>query len=133
MRFFIDHCISDKLARALDALDFVNEIRHVNHDERFSPTTRDVDWIGAIGRDEPKWHVLSVDVGILRNPQERRVLHESGLKFFLLSRSWAKMMLHEQAWRLIKIWPRIMDAGANVRGRVFEVSAGGGGKVLRVE
>lgn len=51
MRFFFDRCISHRLARALDALDQENEIRHLDHDERFTPKTADIDWITELGRD----------------------------------------------------------------------------------
>jgi hypothetical protein len=40
------------------------------------------------------------------------------------------MRFREQARKFIKIWPEIVEAAANVRHRIFEIS---GGKSLKVE
>jgi hypothetical protein len=33
----------------------------------------------------------------------------------------------------VKVWPNVVEAAKNVRGKVFEVSVGRGGKMIRVE
>ena len=87
----------------------------------------------VLNADAPDWAVITADTGILWNKVERRVLAGMKLKFCYLTRQWDRMTLHERAWRLVKIWPAIVHAALNIRGRIFEVSGGRSYKVQRIE
>lgn len=53
MNFFFDRQIPIQIARMLDAYECEHTITHLDEDSRFTPETPDVEWIGAIGADEP--------------------------------------------------------------------------------
>jgi hypothetical protein len=53
------------------------------HDDYFTPTTKDTEWLRAIG--ERRWILLSKDFSIARNELERITLFESGVRAFLLT------------------------------------------------
>lgn len=127
-RFLFDRCCPVRLARVIAAYDEENVVRFFDDDERFVKTTPDTDWIATLAADPP-WAVVSMDGRILTRPHEKAALRASGLKFFVLGKGWMKMSAHSQAWRLVKTWPNVVEAARNVRGRIFEISAGGSHKV----
>lgn len=128
IRFLFDRCCPLRLARIIAAYDEAHEVRLYDDDTRFEKKTPDVDWIRVLAAD-PLWAVVSMDAKILTRPHEIAALRSSGLKFFLLGKGWMRMPFHDQAWRLLKTWPNVIEAAKNVRGQIFEVSAGGSHKV----
>src|SRR4051794_19053737 len=109
MNFFIDRCVPIRLARIVNAFETDHRVVHLDDDSRFHSRTTDVEWMTALAADGDFWAVLSADQRITRNPVERRVLKETQLKFFYLARRWNQMPFHERAWRLIKVWPGIVE------------------------
>ena len=128
LRFLFDRCCPVRLARVIAAFDEVKTVRFVDDDERFERTTPDVEWIRMLAADLP-WAVVSMDAKVLTRPHEINALRGSGVKFVLLGKGWMRMPPHQQAWRLLKTWPNVVEAVRNVRADLFEVSAGGSHKV----
>lgn len=132
MRFFFDRNTSPRLARMLDAFDADHTIRHHDDDTRFERTTPDAEWLAALAGDDEPWVIVSGDGKILSNKAESVLLERTGFRYFYLAPAWLRMRIHEQAWKLVRVWPAVTEAAANVRGRVFEVSGGRSLKVRRV-
>lgn len=123
MSFFFDRNMSPYLARMVSIYAREHTVVHHDEDGRFTPTTRDVEWITALSADVPPWVVLSGDGRILKNRAERAALEEAKLTFFCMAKVWTHMSIHEYAWRFIKIWPEIVEASKVSSPRVFEVAA----------
>jgi PIN like domain len=131
MRFFFDRNMSRYLAQAIDKLDRENEIRHHDDDPRFDIKTADVEWITTPAKDAPSWIVLSGDGAILTHKAELKALREAKLTFFCMSRRWSQMEIFEYSWRLIKLWPDIVEHAkrSSLRPQIFEVTGGKSNKV----
>jgi hypothetical protein len=99
-------------------------VRHHDDDNRFSKSTPDIEWIKAIGAEDPAWAVVSGDAQILKNKHELATLRATRLKFFCLSSQWMHMPIHEQAWRFMKVWPQVTQNALTSRDSLFEVGAG---------
>jgi hypothetical protein len=131
MRFFFDRNMPPQLARMVDALEREHTARFHDDDPRFTPTTTDIEWIRALGSDDPPWVIISGDGMILKNKAELAALKEAKLTFFCLSKQWRHMKIYEQAWKFIKVWPDIVENAKGSTPRIFEVSGGAGLKVER--
>lgn len=121
MNFFFDRNVPFRLARMIAGYEYsVISIEHL--DERFEKTTSDIEWIQALTQRPEPWAVISGDGRILRNPAERAVLGASGLTFFLLRSGWVNLPPHDQACKLLKVWPKIVEAADEAREpSVFEI------------
>jgi hypothetical protein len=119
MRFFFDRNMSPRLARMVDALETHHIVRSHDDDDRFDSSTPDVEWIKALAGDDPPWVVVSGDGRILKNKAELSALKEANLTFFCLSKQWMHMKIYEQAWKLIKVWPDIVEAAKGTQRRAF--------------
>lgn len=121
MNFFFDRNVPFRLARMIAGYEST-PISVEHHDEQFGKATTDIQWIQAIAQRSEQWAVVSGDGRILRNPAERAVLAESGLTFFLLRSGWVNLPVHDQACKLLKVWPKITEAADGAREpSVFEV------------
>ncbi len=128
LRFFFDRNMS---YRIVEMVRIFEGPRHIveHHDERFHETTKDVEWLAELGKDEPKPIVISGDAAILRNKAEKAVLREADLTFFCLERGWTQRPFDEQAWMFLKVWPLIVS-GANVSpSRQIDVRVGNQPKI----
>lgn len=130
MRFFFDRCVPIRIARMVAAYESSHTVRHLDEDTRFASNTSDVEWLGTLAKDDPTWVVISGDAKILRDRVERSALDKSGLKFFCLDKGWGAMDFHERAWKIIRIWPEIVDSALHRKERIYRVSAG---RALKVE
>jgi hypothetical protein len=81
---------------------------------KFPADTRDVDWIRTLA-SEGDWVIVSGDIRISQNEFERREWLNSGLTAFFFAKGWTTIKLWDQAWRLIKWWPTIVDQAARIR------------------
>lgn len=108
MKFFFDNQLSPHLARAIGALADADgdEVAHLR--ERFSPDTKDVVWIPALAHEQG-WIVITADLNIVRTRAERPVWKSSGLVGFFLKKGWMSLTPWDQAWRLVKWWPVIVE------------------------
>jgi len=123
--------MSRYLAQAIDKVDRDNEIKHHDDDHRVTIRTTDIEWITTLAKDAPPWIVLSGDGATLKNKAESKAMKEAGLTFFCMSTRWSQMKTFEYAWRLIKVWPAIVENArrSSLRPQIFEVTGGKSNKV----
>ena len=124
MKFFLDNCLAIRHARALN--EMVKPEHSFTHlQDKFSPDTKDDDWIRALGR-EGDWIVLSGDYRIGKSAHERRAWHESGLTAFFLSKGWTNIPPLQQHSKLALILDQIIErAGKAEPGSGFSVAMNG--------
>jgi PIN like domain len=78
--FFIDRSLGARLlAAALRSAGATVEV----HDDHFPQDTVDTEWLSEVGRR--RWVVLSKDVRIRRDREERSALLDAGVKAFFLT------------------------------------------------
>ena len=124
MRFFLDNCISPKIARALDVLE---EPRHeiIALRAKFHSSTPDPEWLRALG-DEGDWIVVSGDPRISRSKAERKAWYESGLTAFFFASGYARLRIWPQVQFVIRWWGDIvMEARDCEPGSGFSVPQSG--------
>jgi hypothetical protein len=114
LNFFIDRCVAVHLARMLDAYDRDNTILHLDDDNRFSPDTSDIDWIQTTASDTPKPVLITADQRLRRDPVERHALAHSGLTIVFLRAGFHNLTFHDQAVKLLTIWPKIVEIATRV-------------------
>ncbi len=131
MRFFFDANMSPRLADMAKAyVDNMHFIKH--HDEMFPQGTTDVDWIAALGKDDPKWVVISGDSAILRNKAEKAVLYEANLTFFRMPKGWPEIPFPDMVWKFFRVWPQIISSADVSPPKQFDVQMGQNPKVIMV-
>ena len=120
MTFFMDRNLPLQMARLIEAFDRASRVRHL--DDEFEQITPDVVWIRDVARWDPKPAIVCGDGRILRNQAEAQALREAGLTFFHLAEGWVNLPWREQAWKMIKVWPSIVDDAHPRRPTVYRVS-----------
>lgn len=109
----------------LDAYDVENTIRHLDDDARFTPRSADVDIINAVAADEPKPVYVTADQGNRRIPEERAALRESGMSIVFFRGRFHHIAIHDQAMKLLGIWPEVVKACERCREPMaFEITPG---------
>jgi hypothetical protein len=88
LRLLLDHNLSPRIARALDAL-FSGDHQIVALRERFHPAATDIEWITALDK-EGGWAVLTQDLRIRTRPHERLAMDRARIVFFFLDGAWRK-------------------------------------------
>ena len=107
----------------LDAYDRDNTISHLDDDRRFSPDTPDVELIQTIASGDPRPVFITADQRMRRNPVERHALAHSGLTIVFLRAGFHQLTFHDQAVKLLTIWPKIAEAVERVsEPMAFEVT-----------
>ncbi len=123
MIFFTDECVPAKFAELLEVFDRRHEIRA--HKDYFEQGTPDRRWIEELGTWSPKPAILAGDGRILQRSAELAALQEADLTFVLLEKGWTKLPWHDQAWKIIKAWPAVVQNVEKARKpSVFSVSVG---------
>lgn len=107
-------------------------VLHLDDDPRFHRRTTDVEWIGTLATDTVKWSVITADARIMTSAPEREAMRQSGLTFFVLTAGWLRFSFHEQAWRLVRLWPEIVARAESGTYKVYEVSGGRATKIRHV-
>ncbi len=105
MKLLLDHNLSPRIARALQAL-FADDHSVVALRDKFPANVTDPEWIKKLDA-EGGWAVLTKDLRIRTRPHERAALDRSRIVFFFLSGSWTKCSVEETAWRLIRLVPKM--------------------------
>ena len=120
MKFFFDNTASIKIAHAISLFCGVEpSVEKVIHlQDRWRPDTDDKVWIPELAR-EGGWAIISGD---RFRKSERKIFIDAKLTTFFYSRALANAKLWEQAHRVIRYWPAIMEATALVEpGALFEI------------
>jgi len=107
MRIWGDENISGRLVRILDIYDSENEYRQLT--DEFERGTADEIWLPDIAERYPDSILLSGDQRIARDKAQRAILKDSGLSLVYWDKNFAHAQFHEQAWRLLKIWPSVLN------------------------
>lgn len=117
MKVYFDRTQSPRLARIASEV-----LAHLGHGCDWSRNRYpgrdpgDVQWMTDLAA-EGGWVVVTGDERITRNPTERAVWCRSGLTTFFLLPAWMRAPFEEQAWRLIRWLPRLIElAGAERTG-----------------
>lgn len=106
MNFFLDNCLSPKLAQALDILDDENKVIHLR--DMYDQSIKDPRWLTDLRR-KGDWVIISGDTRITKSPQNRKAWLESGLTAFFFKSGWAQQKGWDQLWRAIRWWPDIVQ------------------------
>lgn len=130
MRFFFDRNMSLRIARMVGAFEREHTAQAHDDDPRFANTTPDIEWIQALGADDPTWIVISGDGRILKNKAELQALKEARLTFVCMTKQSMHIRIYEYAWKFMKVWPEIVENAGGTDPRIFEVA---GGKALKVD
>jgi hypothetical protein len=131
VRFIFDHSLPPRFSEILAILEGPAG-NGVDHLRRFFPQdTEDPIWLLELAKRAPDAIVVTADPRISRGKHERAAWLESGLTVFFL-RSFADLPGSEQAWRLVKWWPSIVQAARKARaGSGFLVTVNGKIEALR--
>jgi hypothetical protein len=123
LNFFFDRCVSIRIARMLAAFDRLHQVTHQDDDARFDNDTPDVELIRLIAEDDPKPVLITADVTQRKDPIERKALRESQLTVVFLRRGFHQLTFHQQAVKLLTIWPEVVKHVERVREpTAFEIS-----------
>ncbi|HEY2083056.1 MAG TPA: hypothetical protein VGI88_09750 [Verrucomicrobiae bacterium] len=124
MKFFLDNCLAIRHARALN--EMVKPEHTFTHlQEKFSPNTKDEDWICKLGL-EADWIVISGDYRIGKNAHEREAWHQSKLTVFFLKKGWTNIPPLEQHSKLALVLNDIIEHAIKARaGSGFAISVNG--------
>lgn len=127
MNLLIDNCLSPRVARALNVLFVEHEIVALR--DRFSENADDIEWITALDR-ERGWAVLTRDMRIRTRPHERAALDRATIVFFFLAgQQWRRCSVEEQAWRLIRLIPKMAAQTALAESGRFDLPIRAGSKL----
>lgn len=116
----VDENLPPAMARALAAL-FVGKHEIVHLRDKFGPSVKDAEWIGALSA-EGHWVIISGDRRIAKNKAEQQAFKSSKLVGFFLAPSVQKAKLTKQMERLMALWETIEKQAELVRGgAMFEI------------
>lgn len=125
MKFVVEHSVSPVLAKALAVLAEPDGHEVVHLRIHYHQNTLDPIWLRGLGQREPDVVIISADPRISRSPHERAAWLESGLTIVFL-RSFADLPIWDQAAKLVKWWPDIVNQVRHARpGTGFLVSIQG--------
>jgi len=113
VRFYFDRTQSPYLARAAgEVLIFMGHT--FDHSRRRYPDRDpgDIAWMRELGA-EGDWVVITGDEAIRRNPDERLAWRNMRLTTFFLQSGWMRARVEEQAWRLLRWLPRLVEVAGN--------------------
>ena len=114
MKFFLDNNLSPRFAQALEALEGEGGNQVVHLRSKFSANAEDVDWIRSLAA-EGNWVIISGDMRISQREGEREAWLNSGMTAFFFAKGWMNIRFWDQAWRLIKWWPAIVEHAQKIR------------------
>lgn len=109
MTFFFDNNFAPSYVQAFKVLG--EDVCHLR--ESFDPATPDEDWLPVIGQRE--WTLVTCDIRIARNPQQRVVLEKAGIVSFMCAAGVVKLKRWEQFTWLVRAWPNICKEAAKAR------------------
>ena len=121
MKILVDHNLSPKLARSLNAI-FEGKHEIIALKEKFPITVTDVEWMTALNK-EGNWVVLSGDRKITRNAAEKAVFRSSKMIGFFMAQSLFRDKPHIQLARILLIWQKIENIVSSVSdGGTYELT-----------
>lgn len=120
LNFVLDENISHKLADILPHVCPDCDVKHLT--SLYGQGSPDAEWLGKLGRMTTKPVVIGGDGRILRNRAEQQALKSAGLTFVLL-KNWTNIGWHEQAWKMVKVFPEIVREVGTLRSpTIYEIT-----------
>lgn len=124
MIFYNTECVGERITNILEAFDPSNEYRWIPH--LFGRGAADEVWMKSIAEAEPSAAILSGDCQIFRNAMQRQIRRECNLTFVCYSDAWMHHRFNDQAWMLLKVWPRVIqDVTKSRQPSLFELKPKG--------
>jgi hypothetical protein len=68
----------------------------------------------VLWRGERNWVIVTGDTRIPKNAQNQDAWRRSNLTAFFLKKGWTNFRLWDQAWRIVRWWPDIMEQAQRV-------------------
>lgn len=125
MKVMIDNDLPPRLATALHTVFEADGDEVVALRVKFGRSNlKDEEWIPELGK-EGRWAVISADMRIAKRRPSRELFIRQGLVGFFLGPSLQKRPLHQQAARLMMLWPAIRDQHRLNANGCFEVPMSG--------
>lgn len=125
MKFFFDRQISIHIARMIDHFERRHTVAHQDDDGRFQETDDDVFLIQTIAHESPTPVWVTADLAQKRRPHERVALRDSGMSVVFFKRFYKGKSFHDQAMKVLAVWPNIVALCEKVRSpTAFEVPSG---------
>lgn len=134
MRFLFDENISPHIVKTLRVLADApwtafpkagrgNQYEIDSVVEEFEKGAADEDWIPAAGSWTPKPIVFSGDIRRVSNSVQRKIVSDSGMAWFVLSKGWTRENFESQIAKVIKVWPRVLHVASKTnRLRLYEIT-----------
>jgi len=120
MEYLLDENLSKYLARIL-AIVYKPRVFHTMESLQFKGHS-DLYWIPRAAQRTPKPLILTNDTRMRKNLQELQALKTAGLTVFIF-KNLSNYQLAEQAWRLIRILPRVEEYAQEYPACIMEVNA----------
>lgn len=133
MNFFFDRCISPRIAQMVALVEEGGLHSITHHDSLFPRDTPDVTWIEFLGRDPDHWAAVSGDGRVLTRKHEEAALRAAGFRYFIMATGWHDMLLPEQAWRFLRVWPSVVRAVSELDARVCEIPVSRSVRIRRLQ
>ena len=119
MIYVFDENLPRFLAKMLDAFerrrkDSDGECCHIC--DRYGFGTTDQQWLSQIKSEAEqgqRFSVISKDRKMQSRPRERIALAQAGCHYFYFGDAWDSHKIEEVAWRLVKVWPKVVDKALN--------------------
>lgn len=124
MKLLVDNNLPPRLARGLGAL-FAG-LDHVEHirDKFGTGSLTDEEWIKRLG-EEGGWCVLSGDRNIARKRPSRDAFLRANLIGFFPQPAVMSMQLHDQAARILRLWPTMKATAEAIERGCFDLGVKG--------
>ena len=123
MKFFLDNCVSPKLARALrefhrkDPVEGAAHHQEFEHEiaflkEKYPQRTGDELWLPEVTAQG--YIFVTTDRRIYKNEAQHRICRDARATGFFLAKGFEHLMKWEQAAKLFGYWPKILKAAAKI-------------------
>lgn len=122
MKFFVDHCLPARMARAFNEIGKPNHtFIHLTEHPNLKQTSTDVEWMSLLGK-EGNWVILTKDINITKKPVEKAAFANAKLTGFFLDKTWKDLNFWMVLSKLAALMPEIIKlAESSQHGDCFKV------------
>ncbi len=133
MKLLVDNNIAPNVAEAINVLVEPEGHRVIALRSKFGRgDIPDIEWIKSLSQ-EGGWTVLSGDIRIAKRKAEKEAWRGSKLKGFFFAPGWASYGNVERSWRLLRWWPKIVEAEELVApGAIFQLPVNASSKLRQL-
>lgn len=119
MRFLLDECVTIHAPPLLVAYSTTPQtIRYeiTTVAKEFGSGALDEVWMPGAAAWNPKPVVLSGDVRRCTGKAKREAIKAHGMVWFALAKGWTNTPWGEYSWKIVKVWPTIVEIASKARG-----------------